>query len=77
MPYRLWNRSGENLDEIVEELRFGNRGKTIEQVLRWVTTLHGYLPSPSGGGVRHGTHLANTVTLDDADSRLYCNLKRS
>ena len=68
---------GKYFNKIVKDLRFGNRGKTIEQVLGWVTTLHGYLSSPSGGGVRHGTHLASAVTLDDAEARLYCNLTRS
>ena len=68
---------GKYFNKIVKDLRFGNRGKTIEQVLSWVTTLHGYLSSPSGGGVRHGTHLASAVTLDEAEARLYCNLTRS
>ena len=68
---------GKYFNKIVKDLRFGNRGKTIEQVLGWVTTLHGYLSSPSGGGVRHGVHLTNAGSLDDAEARLYCNLTRS
>lgn len=68
---------GKYFNKIVKDLRFGNRGKSIEQVLDWVTTLHGYLSSPSGGGVRHGTHLANAVAMDDTEARLYCNLTRS
>lgn len=68
---------GKYFNKIVKDLRFGNRGKTIEHVLGWVTTLHAYLSSPTGGGVRHGMHLGNAVTLDDAEARLYCNLARS
>ena len=68
---------GKYFNKIVEDLRLGNRGRSIDQVLGWVTTLHGYLSSPTGGGVRHGTHLASAVTLDEAEARLYCNLTRS
>ena len=68
---------GNYFNKIVADLRRGNRGKTIDQVLGWVTILHGYLSSPTGGGVRHGTHLASGVTLDETEARLYCNLTRS
>ena len=68
---------GKYFNKIIEDLRLGTRGKSIHQILGWVTTLHGYLSSPTGGGVRHGSHLASAVTLDEGEARLYCNLTRS
>lgn len=48
-----------------------------EQVLTWLTTLHGYLSSPTGGGVRHGVDLKSGITINADEGRLYCNLIRS
>jgi hypothetical protein len=39
--------------------------------------MHGYLSSPTGGGVRHGIDLAGGVDLDPSAARLFCNLTRS
>lgn len=41
------------------------------------TTLHGYLSSPTGGGVRHGTDLKEGIAIQPHEARLYCNLARS
>lgn len=49
----------------------------MNQVLAWITTLHGFLSSPTGGGVRHGTQLAAEVTPTLAQAHLYCNLTKS
>ncbi len=64
-------------NKIVGELRNKRKGQTIEQVLAWLTTLHGYLSSPTGGGVRHGVDLKSGITIDADEGRLYCNLIRS
>ncbi|SPZ48216.1 Uncharacterised protein [Agrobacterium tumefaciens] len=40
-------------------------------------TLHGYLSSPTGGGVRHGVDLKEGLALEIDEARLYCNLIRS
>ena len=40
-------------------------------------TLHGFLSSPTGGGVRHGLDLKDGVARADHEARLYCNLIRS
>jgi hypothetical protein len=40
-------------------------------------TLHGFLSSPSGGGVRHGAHLSGKTELKLHEATLYCNLTRS
>jgi hypothetical protein len=47
------------------------------KILEWMMTLYGYLSSPTGGGVRHGTDLAEGRPLDLDEARLFCNLARS
>lgn len=64
-------------NKIAIELRMKMKGQTIEQVLTWLTTLHGYLSSPTGGGVRHGVDLKSGITINADQGRLYCNLIRS
>lgn len=64
-------------NKIAQELRTKKKGHTIEQVLAWLTTLHGYLSSPTGGGVRHGVDLKSGITVNPDEGRLYCNLIRS
>lgn len=64
-------------NKIAIELRSKMKGQTIEQVLTWLTTLHGYLSSPTGGGVRHGVDLRSGITINADEGRLYCNLIRS
>lgn len=64
-------------NKIAAELRKKKKGQTIEQVLSWLTTLHGYLSSPTGGGVRHGVDLKSGITVNADEGRLYCNLIRS
>ncbi|TGE04660.1 hypothetical protein [Hymenobacter fodinae] len=61
-------------NKIVEELRNKNQGTTLNQVLSWVQTLHGYLSAPAGGGIRHGMHLKEGFTITENEARLYCNL---
>jgi hypothetical protein len=46
-------------------------------ILNWMTTLHGYLSSPTGGGVRHGVDLKSGIAIQAHEARLYCNLIRS
>lgn len=68
---------GKYFNKIADELRRHGKGTTLAQVLGWVTTLHGYLSSPTGGGVRHGADLRLGVAVDEVEARLYCNLIRS
>lgn len=62
---------------IVKEMKVHGRGKAQEQILNWMTTLHGYLSSPTGGGVRHGVDLKSGIAIQAHEARLYCNLIRS
>jgi hypothetical protein len=62
---------------IVQEMKAHGRGKAQEQILTWMTTLHGYLSSPTGGGVRHGVDLKSGIAIQPHEARLYCNLIRS
>jgi hypothetical protein len=68
---------GKYFNEIARQLKQRNAGTALAQVLTWITAMHGFLSSPTGGGVRHGTDLAATVSPTPAEARLYCNLTRS
>lgn len=68
---------GKYFNKIVADLRAQNKGTLLNQVLDWITTLHGYLSSPTGGGVRHGADVAALQTLEVHEARLFCNLIRS
>lgn len=64
-------------NKIAGELKRNQKGSTLEQVLTWLGALHGYLSSPTGGGIRHGADLKSDISIGPADGRLYCNLIRS
>ena len=68
---------GTYFNEIVKDLRRIAKGSTLERVLEWVTNVHGYLSSPTGGGVRHGLDLNAGVPIGANEARLFCNLIRS
>jgi len=68
---------GKYFNAIVKEMKANSKGKAQEQILNWMTTLHGYLSSPTGGGVRHGTDLTAGIAIQPHEARLYCNLIRS
>jgi len=68
---------GKYFNTIVRELRTRRAGTVLARTLDWVAQMHGYLSSPTGGGVRHGTELAADVSPTLAEAHLYCNLTRS
>jgi hypothetical protein len=68
---------GKYFNKIADDLRKHHKGKILDQVLAWVTTLHGYLSSPTGGGIRHGTNLKTAIVIQPNEARLFCNLIRS
>jgi hypothetical protein len=68
---------GKYFNKIADELRRHQRGTSFKQVMNWATTLHGYLSSPTGGGVRHGANLRAGVAMQENEARLFCNLIRS
>ncbi|AHK05267.1 hypothetical protein G6L26_027795 (plasmid) [Agrobacterium radiobacter] len=67
---------GRYFNKIIGELRQRGRGHQ-DQIFQWMMTLHGYLSSPTGGGVRHGVDLKEGLALEIDEARLYCNLIRS
>lgn len=69
--------AGKYFNHIVRDLRKLHPGTTLDRTLEWVSSLHGYLSSPGGGGVRHGLDLSSGVQLSPNEGRLYCNLIRS
>jgi hypothetical protein len=68
---------GRYFNKIIGELKSRGRGGYQDQSLQWMMTLHGYLSSPTGGGVRHGFDLRDGIALQINEARLYCNLIRS
>jgi hypothetical protein len=68
---------GRYFARIVREMKARGRGKAQEQILNWMMALHGYLSSPTGGGVRHGLDLQSGIAVQPHEARLYCNLIRS
>jgi len=68
---------GKYFNDIVRDLRRLSPGTTLERILKWAAEAHGYLSSPTGGGVRHGLDLNNGVELSASEARLFCNLVRS
>jgi hypothetical protein len=68
---------GKYFNQIVKELRRLRGGTALEQILAWMTTLHGYLSSPTGGGIRHGLDINDGIAISQNEAKLYCNLIRS
>lgn len=68
---------GRYFNEIVRDLRSKHRGSALAEALGWMAKMHGFLSSPGGGGVRHGTQLAADVSPSVSEAHLYCNLTRS
>ena len=68
---------GRYFNKIIGEMKGRNRGSAQHQILTWMMTLHGYLSSPTGGGIRHGQDLESGVALRPNEARLYCDLIRS
>ncbi len=68
---------GKYFNKIVSNLQKHNKGTTLDQILDWIITLHGYLSSPTGGGIRHGTDLRAGIATQPDEARLFCNLIRS
>lgn len=67
---------GRYFNKIVEELR--RHGQSHQKrIFQWMMNLHGFLSSPTGGGVRHGVDLNEGRELGITEARLYCNLIRS
>lgn len=68
---------GKYFNVIVRDLRKTHHGKALSEVAGWISKLHGFLSSPTGGGVRHGTKLETAASLPIHEAKLYCDLTRS
>lgn len=68
---------GKYFNDIARNLKRVAKGTTLERVIEWVTGLHGFLSSPTGGGVRHGIDLNEGALIGQSEARLFCNLIRS
>ncbi len=67
---------GDYFNKIIQSLQKQAQGHQ-KQLLEWMMSLHGYLSSPKGGGIRHGVDLREGLDLDINEARLICNLIRS
>jgi hypothetical protein len=68
---------GKYFNKIADALSRHHKGQTLEQILNWIRNLHGYLSSPTGGGIRHGVDLKAGIVIQPNEARLFCNLTRS
>lgn len=68
---------GKYFNKIVREMSEAYSGTTLDRVLEWTMSLHGYLSSPTGGGVRHGRDLRDAIEPSLSAARLFVNLIRS
>lgn len=68
---------GKYFNRIVGELRKQHHDKSFTEALGWIVKLHGFLSSPSGGGIRHGTQLDTGIDVSTDEAFLYCNLTKS
>ena len=68
---------GKYFNKIIEKLAEKTSQVTLKQVIDWVRKLHGYLSAPSGGGIRHGSHLAEGIAVTPNEARLYYNLSKT
>jgi hypothetical protein len=69
--------TGKYFNRIIGDLKRFNRGRVLSEVISWMEKVHGYLSSPSGGGVRHGAVLSDSYELTEGEARLFCDLTRS
>jgi hypothetical protein len=65
---------GKYFNKILKALKLNSKGTALKQIIGWITTLHGYLSAPAGGGIRHGIDLKEGVATSAAEAKLYCNL---
>lgn len=68
---------GKYFNQIARDLKAKGGSATLERAMEWITAMHGYLSSPSGGGVRHGLDLREGVAISRNEALLFVNLIRS
>mgnify|MGYP000930754522 CR=1 FL=1 len=65
---------GKYFNKIIGELSRNSPGTALNNVLKWIETMHGYLSAPAGGGIRHGRDLKAGISMSSNEATLYCNL---
>lgn len=68
---------GKYFSQIIKDIRNQNTNVQTQMILKSISELYGFLSSPKGGGIRHGSDISNPIYIDDNQARLYCNLIRS
>lgn len=77
VEYPDGNITGKYFNKIIGNLRRLNSGRTLSRVVDWMENMYGYLSSPDGGGIRHGSVLSDSLEITEGEARLYCDLTRS
>lgn len=77
IPSSAGEIQGQYFNEIMKSLKLLEKGTTFARAIEWLTSLHGYLSSPTGGGIRHGIDLTEGAPILPSEARLFCNLIRS
>lgn len=77
LPTESGTIQGKYFNQIAKELRSGHTGVARDRIFEWISSLHGFLSSPTGGGIRHGLDLKEGVRLTAIEAKLFCNLIRS
>lgn len=77
LPLQSGEIRGKYFNQIAAELKKAGHGTTLGRAIDWCEQLHGYLSSPTGGGVRHGIDLLSGNPISISEGRLFCNLIRS
>lgn len=77
VEYEAGKVEGKYFNSIIRDLRSHHKGSILDRALDWANQMHGFLSSPKGGGVRHGSDLKEGVSLNLNEARLFCNLTRS
>ncbi|MFM0239678.1 hypothetical protein [Paraburkholderia phytofirmans] len=57
--------TGKYFNRIVGDLKRYNKGRVLSEVATWMERLHGYLSSPTGGGVGHGAVLGDSYEISE------------
>jgi hypothetical protein len=77
VPLPMGEVRGAYFNQIARELKTAAAGTALSRVIEWIGNLHGYLSSPTGGGVRHGRDLTSGTELSISEGRLFVNLMLS
>jgi len=66
--------TGKYFNTIITEMKNANPNTSSNIIMSWMSQMHGYLSSTTGGGVRHGADINEVTELNRNEAQLFCNL---